>query len=48
MHEGRFLVSGSPDAVRGSSHPVVRRFLDRVAPDSLEGARGLRHLFAET
>jgi phospholipid/cholesterol/gamma-HCH transport system ATP-binding protein len=45
MHEGRFLVVGSPEEVRESPHPVVRRFLDRQAPDVYDGSSGLRQLF---
>ncbi|MCZ6600513.1 MAG: ATP-binding cassette domain-containing protein [Acidobacteria bacterium] len=48
MHEGKFLVSGTPAQVRASDHPLVRRFLDRRPPESLEGAHGLRRFFAET
>lgn len=33
MHQGRFLVTGSQAEVRSSDHPVVRRFLDRVAEE---------------
>lgn len=33
MHRGRFLVTGSTEEVRASDHPVVRRFLDRVAEE---------------
>lgn len=29
IHEGRFLVTGSPDRVRNCPDPVVRRFLER-------------------
>jgi phospholipid/cholesterol/gamma-HCH transport system ATP-binding protein len=47
MHEGRFLISGTPATVRASKHPVVRRFLDRQPPEVLEGARGLRRFFTE-
>jgi phospholipid/cholesterol/gamma-HCH transport system ATP-binding protein len=48
MHDGRFLITGTPETVRASQHPVVRRFLDRQPPDILEGARGLRRFFTET
>ncbi|MEE8184449.1 MAG: ATP-binding cassette domain-containing protein [Acidobacteriota bacterium] len=34
LHNGRFLVSGSPAEVQKSQHPIVRNFLDRVPPDS--------------
>ena len=40
MHEGRFVVSGTPDEIRADQHPVVRRFLDREAEkESLGGIR---------
>lgn len=37
MHRGRFLVTGTPEEVKKSDHPVVRRFLDRVPEDENEG-----------
>ncbi len=33
IHEGRFLVTGTPEEVRASGDPVVRRFLDREPED---------------
>jgi len=48
MNEGTFLVSGTPAQVQASNHPLVRRFLDRRPPETLEGAHGLRRFFAET
>ena len=33
MHEGRFLVIGSPAEVQKSKDPIVRRFLDRLPAD---------------
>jgi len=33
MHEGRFLVIGSPADVQKSKDPIVRRFLDRLPED---------------
>jgi len=38
MHEGRFIVVDTPDAVRECQHPVVRNFLDRRPPESLGDA----------
>jgi len=38
MHEGRFIVIDTPDAVRESQHPVVRNFLDRRPPESMGDA----------
>lgn len=48
MNEGKFLVSGTPAEVQASHHPLVRRFLDRRPPETLEGAHGLRRFFTET
>ncbi len=40
MHSGRFLVAGSPEEVRQSRDPIVRRFLDRLPEqDADEGER---------
>ena len=47
MHQGRFLVSGPPDAIRESEDPVVRRFLDRLPPDELEGSSLYRKFFEQ-
>ncbi len=33
MHEGRFLIIGSPADVQKSKDPIVRRFLDRLPED---------------
>lgn len=45
MHEGRFLVVDEPDRVRASQDPVVRRFLDRQPPETLDGADKVRKFF---
>ena len=42
MHEGNFLVIDKPDVVRNCTHPVVRRFLDRRAAETLDGAAKFR------
>ena len=42
MHEGRFLVVDTPDRVRRSDHPIVRRFLDRRPPETMDGAARFR------
>lgn len=42
MHEGRFLVIGTPDVVSESEDPIVRTFLDRKAPKSLASPEKLR------
>jgi len=42
MHEGRFVVIGTPDVVAESEDPIVRAFLDRKAPDSLASPEKLR------
>ncbi|MEM8931933.1 MAG: ABC transporter ATP-binding protein [Acidobacteriota bacterium] len=34
MHGGRFITSGTPDEVRASDDPMVRRFLDRQPEDA--------------
>ena len=44
MHRGRFLVTGSPDEVRASEHPVVRQFLDRVPEEEHHGPERYRQL----
>lgn len=41
MHEGRFVVSGTPEEVRDHQHPVVRGFFDRVGEE--EPAGGARY-----
>lgn len=38
MHEGRFIVIDTPDSVRECQHPVVRNFLDRRPPESMDDA----------
>jgi len=48
MHEGDFLVTGTPAEVRACDHPMVRRFLDRQPSETLEGAHGLRRFLPET
>ena len=47
MHEGRFMVTGEPSAVQRSQDPIVRRFLDRVPADVLEGSTRFRQLFED-
>ena len=42
MHRGRFLVTGTPEAVRASEHPVVRQFLDRQ-PEMSKDDEGRRY-----
>ncbi len=40
MHQGRFVISGTPEEVQASQDPVVRQFLDRVEEkESSDGAR---------
>lgn len=41
MHQGRFVISGTPEEVQASRDPVVRNFLDRVA--EAEPAGGIRY-----
>jgi len=47
IHQGRFLVIGSPDVVAESEDPVVRAFLDRKAPESLASPEKLRRFIDE-
>jgi phospholipid/cholesterol/gamma-HCH transport system ATP-binding protein len=47
MHEGRFLVVDTPEVVRRSTHPVVRRFLDRRPPEMMDGAAKFRKFLEE-
>ena len=42
MHEGRFLVIDTPEAVRTCDNPIVRRFLDRQPPEVHDGASKFR------
>ena len=41
MHQGRFLIIGSPEEVRQHQNPIVRRFLDRIPEDEEE--QGVRY-----
>lgn len=45
MEKGQFVVSGPPSVVRESQNPVVRRFLDRLPPEKLEGTTLSRRFF---
>ena len=42
MHKGRFMITDTPEAVRGCRDPVVRGFLDRRPSESLDGAAKFR------
>jgi phospholipid/cholesterol/gamma-HCH transport system ATP-binding protein len=42
MHEGRFVLTGTPEVIRESREPVVRHFLDRHAPESMATAAKFR------
>jgi phospholipid/cholesterol/gamma-HCH transport system ATP-binding protein len=42
MHEGRFLIIDTPRQVRQCKDPIVRRFLDRCPPESMDGAAKFR------
>jgi len=44
MHQGRFLVTGTPEEVRACQHPVVRRFLDRRAEEDEEDGERYQQL----
>ena len=47
MHEGRFVLTGTPAVVRQSEEPVVRHFLDRHAPESMDTAAKFRKFIDE-
>ena len=47
MHDGRFLITDTPAVVRECEQPVVRRFLDRQPPESLDGAAKFRRFIDE-
>ena len=42
MHEGRFMIIDTPSAVRSSQDPIVRQFLDRRPPETMDGAAKFR------
>lgn len=44
IHRGRFLVTGTPDEVRASEHPIVRRFLGRVPEEEHDDRRRYERL----
>jgi phospholipid/cholesterol/gamma-HCH transport system ATP-binding protein len=44
LDEGRFIASGTPTAARESTDPRVRRFLDRLPPEEMEGGSLYRRL----
>jgi phospholipid/cholesterol/gamma-HCH transport system ATP-binding protein len=48
MHEGKIRISGTPEELRASQDPVVRRFLDRVPTDSPRGAAGRRNILGDS
>lgn len=43
MHQGRFLIVGTPEELRSCPNPIVRRFLDRK-PEEHQPAREVRFL----
>jgi phospholipid/cholesterol/gamma-HCH transport system ATP-binding protein len=47
IHEGRFLVIDTPNVVRASTDPVVRRFLDRQPPAPTDGGEKFRQFLKE-
>jgi phospholipid/cholesterol/gamma-HCH transport system ATP-binding protein len=48
IHRGRVLITGTPDELRRSTDPVVRRFLDRQpAKDGDDGSRFRRWMTEE-
>ena len=42
IHEGRFLIIDTPEAVRKCDNPVVRNFLDRRPSETIDGAAKFR------
>jgi phospholipid/cholesterol/gamma-HCH transport system ATP-binding protein len=42
IHEGRFLIIDTPEAVRKCDNPVVRNFLDRRPSETVDGAAKFR------
>jgi phospholipid/cholesterol/gamma-HCH transport system ATP-binding protein len=47
MHEGGFRVVDTPDVVRQSADPIVRRFLDRKPPTPTDGGDKFRKFLEE-
>jgi phospholipid/cholesterol/gamma-HCH transport system ATP-binding protein len=47
MHEGRFVLTGTPAVVRGSRDPTVRSFLDRHPPEAMDSAEKFRRFIDE-
>ena len=47
MHAGRFLCIGSPETVRSSQNPIVRRFLDRRPPEPHDTSGRYRDLIQQ-
>lgn len=47
MHAGRFLVVGTPDALKECDDPVVRRFLDRQPPEKTDDGEKFREFLEE-
>jgi phospholipid/cholesterol/gamma-HCH transport system ATP-binding protein len=47
IHEGRFLVTGSPEQVRDCPNPVVRRFLNREPDEEGEDGNRFRQWMTE-
>ena len=47
IHRGQFLVTGTPEEVRNSTDPVVRRFLDRMPEEETEDRHRFRQWMLE-
>jgi phospholipid/cholesterol/gamma-HCH transport system ATP-binding protein len=47
IHEGRVLVTGTPDEVRSCGDPIVRRFLERQPLESEDDAHRFRRWMTE-
>ena len=47
IHQGRFLITGSPEHVRECPYPIVRRFLDRQPEEETANANRFRQWMLE-
>jgi len=47
IHRGKVLITGTPDELRSSADPVVRRFLDRQPSEGSDDAHRFRRWMAE-
>ena len=47
LHEGRFIIADTPEAVRTTDHPEVRAFLDRRPSEPADGGEKFRRFLQE-